>query len=216
MTTLRVFAVLAIAAALSGCAAVDTASRSAGLLPLETAASPLTDLPRQGHEVEAEPYNVTAVNVIVPETLTVSEANTYFPKADIVWREDPLGDRHEQVRAIVQSAAERGAAAHTAGRDVLVGIQVIRFHALTEKTRYTIGGTHDIHFYLTVRDAATGAKLGAPRRIETELKAFGGAAALKAMSRGETQKVRITEHLSALIDGALGMLEPLADGAAGT
>lgn len=33
-------------------------------------------------------WRVEAVRVNVPDTLTVSEANLYLPKSDIVWRED--------------------------------------------------------------------------------------------------------------------------------
>ena len=131
--------------------------------------------------------------------LSVSEANSFKPRADIVWREDPLGNRYEQVRVIMQNAVELGAAGFDAGRDVVVDIQLTKFHALTEKTRYTIGGTHDIHFFLTVRDAKTGERLDEPRLIEMEFRALGGAAALEAMSRGQTQKVRITDHVKARV-----------------
>ncbi len=202
MKPTRMIMALTVALGLSACGSVDTAMRNATTSApgVETAphAQPATRADMV-LSVQSEPYAVTQINVTVPETLKVSEANTYFPNADIVWREDPFGNRYEQVQAIVLDAATRGAASHDKGRPVIVDIQITRFHALTEKTRYTIGGTHDIHFYLTVRDAATGEKLEQPRLIETSLKAYGGARALEAMSRGQTQKVRITDHLAALI-----------------
>ena len=197
MKLVRTTLALTAALGLTACASVDTVTRTA---PLQTpVAEPMLAAAPTQHSVQAaqaNPYHVTRVDVRVPETLKVSEANTYFPRADIVWREDPLGNRYEQVATIVQSAADQATAELTEGRPVIVDIQVTRFHALTEKTRYTIGGTHDLHYYITVLDATTGAKLEQPRLIEIEFDAFGGARALEAMSRGETQKVRIIRHLT--------------------
>ena len=53
---------------------------------------------------------VVGLNVNVPETLTVSEENSIKPRADIVWHGDPFGDRHEQVRAVIEDGLSRGAA----------------------------------------------------------------------------------------------------------
>lgn len=199
MKLFRVFCALCAAAMVSGCMTVDgesTASRNAFTVEPPLGAEVIE---ADGTLYPAEPYNVVQVNTTVPDTLSVSEANSFKPRADIVWREDPLGDRYEQVRVIMQNAVELGAAGFDAGRDVVIDIQMTKFHALTEKTRYTIGGTHDIHFFLTVRDAQTGERLDEPRFIEMEFRALGGAAALEAMSRGQTQKVRITDHVKARI-----------------
>lgn len=144
-------------------------------------------------------FNVTDVRVNVPRTLEVSEANTFKPKADIVWREDPLGDRYHQVEVILQAAFERGVTTLNEGRDVVLDIQLHEFHALTQRTRYTYGGTHAIRFSLTVLDATTGAVLEPARVIQADLKAFGGGEALAAEARGETQKVRITDHLAKVV-----------------
>lgn len=148
-------------------------------------------------------YTVTAVNVLVPKTLHVSEKNSYKPVADIVWREDPLGDRHAQVGKIVQDALTSGVADLAGTRPVVLDVQVTKFHALTERTRYSIGGTHDIHFAMTVLDAETGEVVEPTRLIETELTALGGQAALAAEREGQTQKVRITTHLKYLIQQEL-------------
>ncbi|WP_035259515.1 DUF6778 family protein [Actibacterium mucosum] len=185
---------LAAVLGLSACASVDTATRNAPV-GLQTA----TQAPAAVQSYAA-PINITGVNVRVPQNLSVSEANSFLPKADIVWREDPFGNRHEQVQVIMQAAAERAAAGHTEGRPVIVDIQMTRFHALTERTRYTVGGTHDIHYYLSLVDAETGQRLTQPQAIEMEFKALGGARALEAMSRGQTQKVRITDHVVAKLD----------------
>ena len=57
----------------------------------------------------AQTWRLAEVRVSVPKSLSVSEAKSLLPNADIVWREDPLGDRHAQVGKIVQNAVLRGA-----------------------------------------------------------------------------------------------------------
>ncbi len=137
--------------------------------------------------------------VVVPEALSVSEANSYKPYADIVWREDPLGDRHEQVKAIFEDGITRAVASFSGDLPVVLHIGVRRFHAVTERTRYTIGGVHEIDFLLAVTNGRTGDVLVAPYFITTNIKAFGGEEALAAEHAGLTQKVRIMAHLEELI-----------------
>ena len=137
--------------------------------------------------------------VVVPETLRVSERNSYKPIADIVWRGDPLGDRHDQVKAIFEEGITRAVASFSGDLPVVLHIQVRRFHAVTERTRYTIGGVHEIEFWLSVTNGRTGDVLIPPYFISTNIKAFGGEAALEAEHAGLTQKVRITAHLEELI-----------------
>ncbi len=144
-------------------------------------------------------YRVSKVDVRVPETLRVSEANLYFPSADIVWREDPAGDRYAQVDKIVTDALRQGTAEMRGKRAVELDVVVTRFHALTEKVRYTYGGTHDLKMLLTVRDAKTGEILEPAREIGFKIPAYGGQKALDAERRGETQKVRITGALIEMI-----------------
>ena len=51
----------------------------------------------------ADSYRLAGVSVIVPQSLTVSESETsYVPKADIVWVEEPAGDRRAQVARIFE------------------------------------------------------------------------------------------------------------------
>ena len=54
-------------------------------------------------------WRLAEVRVSVPNSLTVSEAETLLPNADIVWREDPAGDRHAQVATIMKNAITQGA-----------------------------------------------------------------------------------------------------------
>ena len=143
--------------------------------------------------------HVDAISVRVPDSLTVSEANQYLPQGDIVWRGDPIGDRRAQVGAIFEEAFARGAAPLDGALGVMLDVEVTRFHALTEKARYTVGGVHNINFNLTLRDPETGAALSATRTVRADLDAFGGEQALRAEAAGQTQKVRITDHLAEVI-----------------
>ena len=84
-------------------------------------------------------------------------------------------------------------------RPVYFDIKVSRFHSLSEKARYSVGGVHNMNYTLTVVDAATGLALHGPIEMQTNLKAFGGDQAFAAERRGETQKVRIQSHLASLM-----------------
>ena len=144
-------------------------------------------------------FHVADVRISVPKTLVVSEANGYFPTADIVWRGESYGDRHQQVAAIFDEALTRGVENMHGSREIYVEIEVTRFHSLTQRARYTVGGVHSIKFVMTLRDKETGAILQAPKLIKADLKAFGGTKATASERRGETQKVRIVSHLADLI-----------------
>ena len=150
-------------------------------------AAPLTDV------------HVKEITIAVPRNLKVSEANTYLPRADIVWRGDEIGDRHAQVAALFDTGITRGAERLTGTLPVALDIKVTRFHALTEKARYSVGGVHNITFNLTLRDPATGAALAETRLVQADLIGLGGQQALNAEARGQTQKVRITDHLAEVI-----------------
>ena len=152
MKLMKLITLLGLGAMVSACANIETATRNA-------------------------PFEATQINVDVPHSLKVSEANRYYPSGDIVWREDPLGDRHDQVKAIFQTALQRGADTMTSGAPVILDVKVSRFHALTEKARYTVGGVHSIAFTMQLRDANTGALIGEPHQVKAALRAFGGRAA---------------------------------------
>jgi hypothetical protein len=139
-----------------------------------------------------------SIRFAVPADLKVSEANSYYPIADIVWRGDPLGNRAQQISDIFQTSIQSAGEGLTGSTPVTVDVQLVRFHSLTERTRYSVGGVHSIKFDLTVRHAETGEVLEPTRRINGDLAALGGYAALAAENDGQTQKVRITAHLSSL------------------
>lgn len=198
ISIIKTIAALGLGVLVSACtAAPDFPTRAA---PFETTPIP-TVAPVAAAPVAAMPVslNVAEINVLVPESLEVSEANRFYPRGDIVWRGDPLGDRHAQVKAIFDTAFARGAESFDGETPVRLDVEVRRFHSLTEKTRYTVGGVHSITFLLTLRDARTGELLRPTREVQADLDGFGGRQAILADARGETQKVRITAHLAEVL-----------------
>jgi len=182
MRVVRVLAMLGLLFGLAACVSGGTGGKSASAQPIKLAAQ----------------YDVAEVKIVVPQTLRVSEANSYRPNADIVWRGDPPGDRYAQVQAIMAEGFAQGTAGMTAGRRVIVEAEVVRFHCLTEKTRYSIGGVHSIRFNLTVRDAESGQVIDGPRLVKADIKASGGEKALAEDRAGRTQRVVIVEDLMAV------------------
>lgn len=179
--------IIAAVAGLSACAMPFDVSRNASIESF----SPVIEVPTQD-------WSIVELRIDVPRSLTVSEANSIRPFADIVWREDPMGDRYEQVETLMTEALgpvlrpRDGAAT-----PVIVSLEVMQFHALTERARYTTGGAHEIVFMVTVADATTGRVLSGPRPVDLTFRAHGGQAALNEEAQGITQRVRITERLQA-------------------
>ncbi|PLL13484.1 hypothetical protein C0V75_08935 [Tabrizicola sp. TH137] len=190
------FATLGLALALSACVSSEPASRGVSDDALTLASRGTGSIPEgAGPRVLAPLYTVREVRVNVPRDLQVSEANSYYPMADIVWRGDPVGDRYAQITAIFETAAQRATASMQGPREAIVSIRLVRFHGVTERTRYTVGGNHNMVFDLTVLDAGTGAVIDGPRRIEADARAAGGQAAIQEELAGRTQKVVVTEKL---------------------
>ena len=76
-------------------------------------------------------WNISQVDVVAPKSLTVSELEIWAPDADIVWREDPLGDRHKQVEAIILKAAKMGTNSIRGQHKVRLKIEIMEFHAIS-------------------------------------------------------------------------------------
>ncbi|MBO9472629.1 hypothetical protein J7413_03680 [Shimia sp. R10_1] len=188
MSLMRVVAAMVLGLGVSACASVDTASRNA---PFDVASTEIA--------APAPSYQMAGFEVTVPRSLRVSEANTYYPGGDIVWRGDAYGDRYEQVKAMFEEGVRLGGGPLVGARPVHVQIEVSRFHALTEKTRYSVGGVHAIEFTMTIVDAQSGAVLRGPKPIKASLTGYGGQKALAAEARGLTQKYRITHHLAYVV-----------------
>lgn len=206
MKFFKIVAFGALVAPPTACSSVDTVTRNS---PLE---APRLDAPQQQQVLRD--YQLHSVRFAVPADLTVSEANSYYPIADIVWRGDPLGNRAQQINAIFQTSIQAAGAGLSGQIPVTVDVELVRFHSLTERTRYSVGGVHSIKFDLTIRHAETGDIPEPTRRINGDLAALGGYAALAADNQGQTQKVRITTHLTNLffqnLTGMTGAM-PLAE-----
>jgi len=56
----------------------------------------------------AKGWSLVDVRVETSSSLSVSEEDIYYPRADIVWREDPAGNRYEQVSKILDNGLSRG------------------------------------------------------------------------------------------------------------
>lgn len=190
MKLFKVCALVFMAAGLSACATFETATRGT------PSAAPVIS---SDVTVRSADWKVVDVRVEVPETLSTTEANMYYPNANVIWRGEPYGNRHAQVSALMDAALTRGLVHLNGAQDVYFDVTVRRFHSVTEKARAVIGGVHDMIFVLTVRDAETGVALHGPEFVETNIKAYGGRRALQAEREGLSQKVRVQSHLAGLM-----------------
>jgi hypothetical protein len=192
MKKTRILSALVGVAALvvAGCTPTTDVSRNLGLLEIGSVA----DVPRQN-------WDFAELVVNVPRTLSVSEAHGIKPRADIVWREDAPGDRYVQVEGIMRNALAPALRSMQGDVPVQVVVELTRFHALSERSRYTIGGQHEIEFVYVVRHAETGALLAGPEAVDLTFRALGGQRAVEAEQQGITQRVRITERLVGWVQG---------------
>jgi hypothetical protein len=187
MTVFRTAFALMLALGLSACGSYDLSTRNA---------SPEEALKTADAVQTLASINVVEARITVPRSLRVSEANSYYPSGDIVWRGDAYGDRHAQIEAILNDSMAIARNGHAGRTPAVVEITLKRFHSLTEKTRYSVGGVHSIRFDLTLRDPKTGAALAPTREIRADLKEYGGDRAMEAERQGLTQKLRVTRHLA--------------------
>ncbi len=203
MMMLRKCICLVAALAMSACAATEPASRNTNFSQIDVPAS--TTQPgvvlaaRPQVQVLASKYTIAEMRVSVPRDLKVSEANSFLPIADIVWRGEPRGDRHAQVAQILNEGLLGATQGMVSGPAVIIEVEVTRFHCLTEKSRFTVGGNHNMRFNLTVRDAASGAVIDGPRPVVADIKAAGGEAAIAEDLAGRTQRVVVVERLTEVI-----------------
>lgn len=165
-----------------------------------------TDYQRLSPEV-SRGWRLAEVQVDVPRSLKVSESKSLLPSADIVWREDPMGDRYTQVGNIMQAATLRGAQGLRGSRPVVISITVTRFHALTYEAELSNSdwGVHNIDFIAQVTDARTGEVLVPATQIRAETPAWSGARMREARRKGITQKSMISNHVAATVAGWLAL-----------
>ncbi|MCA0043601.1 DUF6778 family protein [Celeribacter litoreus] len=191
-TSLKIAVAFSLAAITSACT-TESLTRS---LPFE---APFTGAEVSENMVTPD-FRVQSLEVIVPEDLTVSEDNTIKPRVDIVWHEDPFGNRYAQVQSVMEEGLRMGTRTLRGSQPVKVEVELIRFHAQTDRVRYSkIPSEHEIEFYMTVTDARSGEVIIPARYVNATFPAFGGEMALAADIAGITQRKRITERLSDVI-----------------
>ena len=84
-------------------------------------------------------------------------------------------------------------------------LELTRFHALTERTRYTIGGEHEIEFIFTVRHGETGEALTGPIPVDLTFRALGGSHAIEAEAQGIYQRDRIQSQIAGWARAEFGL-----------
>ncbi len=158
---------------------------------------PLSTSPLEIAETTAAPaYSFQSMSFSAPSDIVVSEGNGFYPNADVVWRGDPIGDRIAQIASIFETSFERAGGSLNGETPINVQVELVRFHGVTERTRFSVGGNYDMHFFMTVLHAETGEVLQERRFLQFDLGAPGGAAALLLEQSGQTEKVRVTDFLS--------------------
>ncbi|MDA7424392.1 DUF6778 family protein [Thalassococcus lentus] len=207
-------------AGLSACATPQLTTRNA---PFETVPTPgaqqvvaqvptasAPDIPQRPVATNAR-LSIADYEIKMPQSLTVSEANLFYPVADIVWRGDKIGNRKQQIGAIFQESITRAKPNLNGDQGVKLSITLNRFHSITEKTRYTVGGVHSISFFVTATDASTGEVLINNRKVKADLEAYGGLRAINAEKQGLTMKERLHRHLARVIAAELTLPNGWAD-----
>lgn len=151
-------------------------------------------------------WHVHSVRVAVPDTLTVSDANTYAPNADIVWHGEATGDRRAQVSEILREGLQSGSQRLDGPRGVDIRVELEHFHAVTPAAvARAPAAVHNIAYIIQVYDDETGEPLTEPERIQADLEAYVGAAAVTAALNGQPQRVRIVDHIANVTRSWLGV-----------
>ncbi|MEO0931506.1 MAG: DUF6778 family protein [Pseudomonadota bacterium] len=158
-----------------------------------------TFVPSSVSDSVSRTYALADFTFAAPSDLTVSENEGYYPWADVVWRGDPRGARVPQIAAMFDTAAARSKTALNGDVPVAVRVTLVRFHGVTDRTRYSVGGNYNIVFDMTVSDARSGTVIEPTRRITANLDAPGGTRAVALEQSGQTQKVRVTDFLTSVL-----------------
>lgn len=148
-------------------------------------------------------YDLRGFSFAAQEGLTVSEQENFYPNGDIVWRGDPRGARIPQIGAMFTEAANRNKPIFKGSQPVNVSVTLVRFHGVTNRTRYSVGGVYNIVFNVTITDARSGTVIEPPRRVVANLDAPGGEEAVRLEESGQTQKVRVTDFLTSVLRAQL-------------
>jgi len=88
---------------------------------------------------------------------------------------------------------------------VNLNVEVKKFHAISDIARknLTVSGVHNITFDITVT-SRSGAVIAKEADIQADLIAYSGQDAIDAEAQGQTQRVRIVNHLSGVFKNWFG------------
>jgi len=156
---------LACAAAVSGCAPADIASRNAMYDTSSTRMSLLDNLNAYQPDTLLDAVHIQHTNVSVPDHLRVAQAPSLLQSADIVWHGEADTDRRDQVRAIFEAAIRQGAVTAYGPVPAALEVEVLRFYNPASEAP-------SAEFILTVVDARNGNPLAEPRQVAVELSSF--------------------------------------------
>ncbi len=153
-------------------------------------------------------WRVASVDVVVPETLSVSTVDSLAPEADIVWWGEPDGDRRVQVAEIVEAGVARGASGLRGGVPVNLIVILEQFHGTSPRAqRIAPSAVHNIRYTIRVFDNRNGQELTAPIHIDAPLEAYVGGQLAALQAQGGSEKARIVAHIAAVTAGWLGVGE---------
>ena len=154
----------------------------------------------------AQNWKVTRVDVNIPTNLTVSEDNVLIPNGDITWWETMGPPRRDVVRGILQEGVAAGASKLNGQQAVVLNIELVRFHGMSPTAQATLNfsGVHNVRFYATVVDAATGAALTEKTLIEADTAAALGNQLSQNRANGITETARVKNTIANTVSGWLG------------
>ena len=176
----------------------------AAMIALQGCTSWKTDYPDTLTSEVTAGWHIDEVNVFVPDDLTTTEENRMFPRADVVWHGEALGDRFEQVAAILNEGITKGTHSLTGPRHMDLDVRLVEFHAVSPiAVSRAPTAVHNIQFVIHARDNITGEIVAGPDMIVAQIEAYTGAFAAAAAAEGRGQRVRIVEHLEQVTKGWL-------------
>jgi hypothetical protein len=140
-------------------------------------------------------WSLQDVNITFGPDISRTASGSEY-SSNFVWEGDGDGNRKKLVIALFEDAMQDiGREAMTGNRAVAMNVQINRFHALKNWSRWFCCGEHNIRADLSVTDADSGQVLAEGEDIYLGRIALGGVPGLVAVAAGRDQRVRIRESI---------------------